>query len=84
MPTKPTTSQPTVLALLEQRRALDAQIKAARATDRHVPVYVTRTLLPRVKRRIAGGTDRDAALDAELADVRAALVKALEAPTDAD
>jgi hypothetical protein len=84
--TKPAAVTPLSLdALLAQRKLLDDQIKAARQADKHVPVYVVKTLVPRVQRRITAGADTDMALDLELADVRAALVNALDTPaTDAD
>lgn len=76
----PTTTQPALDALIAQRKQLDDQIKAARQADRHVPKYVALTLLPHVQKRVNAGADADAALDAELAEVRAALVTALAAP----
>ena len=85
MPTtkSPAGTLPALDSLLAQRKQLDEQIKAARQSNQHTPIYVVKTLLPRIKRRMADGADHDTALDAELAEVRNALVNALVAPNDA-
>jgi hypothetical protein len=72
-----TAATPALAALLAQRKQLDEQIRAARQTDRHVPRVVANVLVPRLRRRIAAGAGQDAALDAELTEVRAAPVARL-------
>jgi hypothetical protein len=70
----PTTKQPALDELLAQQKGLKAQIAAARAAERHLPVNAVKSLAARISKRIKSGDTLEQATDAVLAELRAALL----------